>query len=53
MIILNYILLQTPPPPPGNGDTGIDELPLDNMLYLGFIIGIILILFMFARITKQ
>jgi len=41
---ISHLILQTPPPP-GDGDTGIDELPVDNYILIGLILGIILIFF--------
>jgi len=38
------ILFQTPPSPPGGGDTGIDELPIDHWIYVLLIIAIVMII---------
>ena len=40
-IILNLIL-QNGPPVPGDGDTAIDELPVDDYLYIGIIMAIVI-----------
>jgi hypothetical protein len=47
----NYIFfLFQPPPPPNGGDTRIDvPAPIDNYLFLGLIIGVIIAINYFSR----
>ena len=51
-IILNLIL-QNEPPVPGDGDTDIDELPVDNYLIYGVIMAVLIALVAIRKFRKS
>lgn len=55
MNLLLFIVLQGPLPPPGGGDTQIDDdpvMPIDDYLIFGLIIGLLIAVLVFKKIKQ-
>ena len=52
-IITNFILLQLPPLPGGGNDSQLDGAPIDDYLYIGIIVAVVLASIVIYKMRKS